>query len=311
MTAPHVEATLVQMLKAWPTLRGTRLDCLEDLATASEYDAKWLPDGSLWVNSDKITAGSYPDKPEEEDEDVVRYRDRKATRYNAEALASRLLQIRRDRITEAFNRDNAEEIIAAGNRYSNPFRDYDNAPGWDNTLPRGGYSLLANVPQNADQEWVKAFIELMEETLAFEYPLGKFASMSPAYKQQYLDDLARAKKEAREVLVRLKGTDEEKVQQTRDRVQAQIDALVKSASALGVKVEATVVVEAPVDNAIVAVNSPVRIVLGIHKGKSGRVIEIDERQQFPYLIEFDNRAADAKPNEGRYRCIRDEIKVVA
>ena len=248
----HVDTVLVAMLKAWPTLRGSRLDCLHDLATGSEYDARWNEDGSLWVSPEKTTGSDVGRWDEATDAEVLRYRDEAGEPDNGvsttsvrktvarQALASRLLHMRSEAVKEAFNRDNAEEIIAAGNSYDNDFKDYPNSHGFDNTIPSQRYSLLENVPENADPLWVQAFIELMEEILRFKWPEHKFNGIAPDYAQRYRDDLERAKINAREVLIRLKGTDVEKIELARTKVQARIDALLKEAAQLGVEVEATI-----------------------------------------------------------------------
>jgi hypothetical protein len=244
-TFTHVDQVLVAMLKAWPTLRGSRLDCLHVLATGSEYDAKWNEDGSLWVSDEKTTDTSFPDKTEDEDDEVVRGRAKiaaggKGAKWETERLADRLLTLRARALRESFTRDNAEEIILAGNSYDPEFKDYPNARGWENTLPGKSFTLLDNVPENADPLWIEAFIEMLEEVLRFKYPAYKFDGMAADYSKRYLDDLENAKVAARETLIRLKGTDVEKVQLARDTVQRQIDALMKQAAEMGVKVSAKI-----------------------------------------------------------------------
>jgi hypothetical protein len=236
----HVDTVLAAMIKAWPSLRGSRLDCLHDLATASpEFDVRWNEDGSLWV-SDEKTTNNYPRKPEDEDADLIRYRS-SGGKTARQQIADRLLTLRSNEVKENFNRDNAEEIILAGNRYDPDFKDYPNSYGWENTMPSGGYRLLANVPENADPLWVAAFVELMEELQYFKYPEHKFKSMAESYAKRYQDDLERAKAEAKEVLIRLKGSDKEKIALTQANVQKQIDALIAQAAIQGVKIEASIV----------------------------------------------------------------------
>lgn len=232
----HVDSVLANMIKAWPTLRGSRLDCLHHIATLSPgWDARWNEDGTLSIDEGKTT-NNYPVKTEDEDADVIRYR----AEGDDEQLASRLLWLRSEAVKEAFNRDNAENIIAAGDRYDPAFKDYPNAYGWENTIPSGGYRLLENIPENADRLWVKAFVGMLEEILHFKYPEHKFTRVSTDAAARYISDLDNAKTEARAALVRLKGTDLEKIELARRTVQAKIDALLKEAGQLGVAVEATI-----------------------------------------------------------------------
>lgn len=241
----HVDAVLVEMIKAWPTLRGSRLDCLHAIATKStKYgEARWNEDGSLGIDNSGENV-RFPEKTEDEDEEVIRCRaaiaEGEAPQWKEQQLSSKLLFLRAQAVKENFNRANAEHIILAGNSYDPDFKDYPNAPGWENTLPSGGYDLLENVPENADKAWVQAFIELMEEVLRFKYPEHKWDGMAKDYAQRYRDNLVRAQDEARAILVRLKGTDQEKVKLARTTVQKQIDALIECAAGLGVAVEATI-----------------------------------------------------------------------
>jgi hypothetical protein len=246
----HVDAVLVAMIKAYPTLRGSRLDCLENLASGStEYDVRWNEDGSLWVNEEKTARSGRPDKSEDQDEQVIAglediANEKVGSIFHRGAVsrhANHLLFLRSQAVKEKFNVDNAEEIILAGTSYDPDFKDYPNAYGWENSLPSGGYRLLDTIPENADPLWIAAFTELMDAILWFEYPEHKWKGMSADYAKSRLDGLERAKSEARDILVRIKGTDKEKTALVQANVQKQIDALIAQAAKQGVKIEATIV----------------------------------------------------------------------
>jgi hypothetical protein len=231
----HVDQVLVSMLKAWPTANASRLDCLHDIATSHEYNAKWNEDGTLWVSPDKMTPNDWLKKTEDQDDDVVRYRaksDEEGTTgvVARQMLADRLLTLRSRGLIEAFTRDNAELVIAAGNSYDPEFKAYPSPYGWANTLPRGSYQLLDSIPENADPLWIKAFIELMEEVLRF----------AADYAKRYQDDLDHAKTKAREVLIRLKGSDTEKVALKQAEFQKRLDALMAEAAQQGVEIKASI-----------------------------------------------------------------------
>lgn len=64
-----------------------------------------------------------------------------------------------------------------------------------------------------------------------------------------------------------------------------------------------------------AVGVRVKVVQDIHKGKTGRIIEVDEksgaaRDRTWYLVELDGRDPDGPENEGRYWCWPFEVKAI-
>jgi hypothetical protein len=246
----HVDTVLVAMIKAYPTLRGSRLDCLENLASSNtEYDVHWNEDGSLWVSPEKTTSSNWGEKSEDEDDQVIAglkdiANEKVGSIFHRGAVsrhANHLLFLRSQAVKKNFNIDNAEEIILAGTSYDPDFKDYPNAYGWENSLPDGGYRLLDTIPENADPLWIAAFTELMDAILWFEYPTHKWEGKSKDYAEGQLAGLERAKSEARDILIRLKGSDKEKTALVQANVQKQIDALIAQAAKQGVKIEATIV----------------------------------------------------------------------
>lgn len=232
-TTADIDAILVQMLKAWPSLRQTRLSALYEIARNSE--SRWTEDGDVFVPAGALTrSDTFRDDEETKfagkrleimsmDDNSIRAKAAK------QMLAQDIVRFRKDRADEEFIRENAELLIEA--------RDHSFG---EVIFRAGALRLLDNIPANANPLWVAVFVEMCEDIGYAKYPIERFHNHAEDYKKLYADDLEAAKAEAKEILIRLKGTDAEKQNQNRGAVQKKLQALLDEAARLGVKINAEV-----------------------------------------------------------------------
>ncbi len=227
-----IDQVLVELIKSFPTLRASRLDAL--YAIASSSDCKWSPEGDVVIDPSM----NYRDKPvcaPEDDHDLVRYRAKMETgdKFATEQYADRLMWLREYQNKSDFIRENAEVIVAAGNSYKHGFVE---------AAPSGPLSFLEkDVPENANPEWVKALTELAEEIGYYREPEGKYQNMTVEARNAALKRIEECKLRAKTFLIRVKGSDTEKMTLLRQQFEARLASLAKEAERAGVVITSTVV----------------------------------------------------------------------
>jgi hypothetical protein len=235
-----VDELLVGMIQRWPTLRNTRNDALYDLAEkTSEYgdEIEWDADGNIVFSLKSGEFHSGIGQTLEEKEAEIRAK-RASSAYSpgsiqhtvaGQMMASEILFQRREAAKKAFIRDNADLIVAS--------RDHN----WGTTIPgSNAFRFLQTIPEHANPEWIEAFVGLAQDIMLFKYPASKFEGMADSYAARYQSDLEVAKENARAFLTRAKGTDKEKRDLAKSKLEEEIAKLRDRAAKEGLTLEASV-----------------------------------------------------------------------
>lgn len=211
----ELNAALVRMIVNFPTLFSTYNDALYGLARKSS--SHWDEDGNMVVEIDEPSG-----------ERTTELKTKDSPRHTAE-----FLQMKMDDNQKKFIRANAKDIVAAKSYHGEIVGFTDQTPG-------GSAPLLTNVPQNANRVLLNALVEMAEDIISYEIPVGRYTQYIPSYREGVEERLTKIKTICHAFIERTKQTDEA-YRASRERMfKEQLAVLQRTAATEGFTIDATI-----------------------------------------------------------------------
>ncbi len=195
----NVADTISIMIKAYPSLYSSYTDALYRIA--SGYSTQWDTDGNVVIY--------YSEYPE----------------MSLEFKDSNLLNNKLEHARQVCIIENIDLVIAEKDSFSNQ-------------VPGDSLKFLEKpIPENANQEWIDAFLELIDNIIWYQFPKGKFEGMAESYETSYRSRLQEAISSAKKCKINLIGTDTEKTEQMKQTYMKAINDIIINASNYGIILE--------------------------------------------------------------------------
>jgi hypothetical protein len=212
-TADEINATLAAVIRAYPSLRHTRMDAVA--AILEDSHSHWDQHGNLLPAKHAITPSDrdYINRDDVKPADKLWY-------SSCEAV-------------EQYFRDNAD-MIARTPDFRDPFPDeWCDGFGFGTTLlnQHKSFDMLDSLPENVNPLWMDIFIQFFKQVLDFRFNSAYIARYPNS---THYAGLEKAKEKARNWLIKLSGSEKEKSDLTKKIINDGFKKLKDQAARTGV-----------------------------------------------------------------------------